>query len=100
MNVHASPIALAVRAPDPEVQWWRTAVGEEELAKITESIRAERISGGVVTRQLEEAIGAALGVPYVYFENTEGGHSNDADPVMTARRWALHYVFLAQQLME
>ncbi len=42
----------------------------------------------------------AMGVPYLYYENTDGGHSNDADPVMNARRWALHYVYLAQQLMD
>ncbi|MDY7232572.1 prolyl oligopeptidase family serine peptidase [Hyalangium rubrum] len=42
----------------------------------------------------------AMGLPYLYYENTDGGHSNDADPVMNARRWALHYVYLAQQLMD
>ena len=41
-----------------------------------------------------------LGYPYLYFENTFGGHSNDADPEMNARRWAFHYVYLAQKLMD
>jgi prolyl oligopeptidase len=42
----------------------------------------------------------ALGLPYLYYENTDGGHSNDADPLLNARRWALHYVYLARQLMD
>jgi prolyl oligopeptidase len=42
----------------------------------------------------------AMGRPYLYFENTDGGHSNDADPLLNARRWALHHVYLAQQLMD
>ena len=42
----------------------------------------------------------SLGYPYLYFENTFGGHSNDADPEMNARRWAFHYVYLAQKLMD
>jgi prolyl oligopeptidase len=41
-----------------------------------------------------------MGLPYLYFENTDGGHSNDADPLLNARRWALHHVYLAQQLMD
>ncbi len=42
----------------------------------------------------------ALGQPYLYYENTDGGHSNDADPLLNARRWALHYVYLSQQLVD
>jgi len=42
----------------------------------------------------------AMGLPYLYFENTDGGHSNDSDPMLNARRWALHHVYLAQQLMD
>lgn len=42
----------------------------------------------------------ALGVPYLYYENTFGGHANDADPELNARRWARHYVYLAQKLMK
>jgi prolyl oligopeptidase len=30
----------------------------------------------------------AEGHPALYYENTEGGHSNDSDPVMNAERWA------------
>jgi prolyl oligopeptidase len=36
----------------------------------------------------------------IYFEDTAGGHSYDADPAANARRWARHYVYLAQRLME
>jgi len=43
---------------------------------------------------------AQLGAPYLYFENTIGGHSNDADPALNAERWARHYVYLAQKLMD
>jgi prolyl oligopeptidase len=36
----------------------------------------------------------------VYFEDTAGGHSYDADPAANARRWARHYVYLAQRLID
>jgi prolyl oligopeptidase len=42
----------------------------------------------------------ALGYPYMYYENTFGGHANDADPELNARRWARHYVYLSQKLMD
>jgi len=41
-----------------------------------------------------------LGKPYLYYENTFGGHANDADPELNARRWARHYVYLTQKLMD
>jgi prolyl oligopeptidase len=41
-----------------------------------------------------------LGAPYLYYENTFGGHSNDADPELNAERWARHYVYLSQKLMD
>ncbi len=41
-----------------------------------------------------------LGDPYLYYENTFGGHANDADPELNARRWARHYVYLTQKLMD
>jgi prolyl oligopeptidase len=43
---------------------------------------------------------AELGSPYIYYENTFGGHSNDADPAMNADRWAKHYIYLTQKLMD
>ena len=42
----------------------------------------------------------AMGIPYLYYEQTFGGHANDADPELNARRWARHYVYLAQKLMD
>ncbi|MFZ5721427.1 MAG: prolyl oligopeptidase family serine peptidase [Pseudomonadota bacterium] len=42
----------------------------------------------------------AMGIPYLYYEQTFGGHANDADPALNARRWARHYVYLAQKLMD
>jgi prolyl oligopeptidase len=42
----------------------------------------------------------SLGDPYLYYENTFGGHANDADPDLNARRWARHYVYLAEKLMD
>jgi prolyl oligopeptidase len=41
-----------------------------------------------------------LGLPYLYFEDTMGGHSYDADPSANAQRWARHYVYLSQKLMD
>jgi prolyl oligopeptidase len=43
---------------------------------------------------------AAMNGPYIYYENTFGGHSNDADPNMNAERWARHYLYLTQKLMD
>jgi len=43
---------------------------------------------------------AEIGAPYIYYENTFGGHSNDADPAMNADRWAKHYIYLTQKLMD
>jgi prolyl oligopeptidase len=65
---------------------------------ITTNTRDDRVHPGHARKfaaRLE-----AMGYPYLYFENTLGGHSNDADPRMNARRWALHYVYLAQKLMD
>jgi prolyl oligopeptidase len=42
----------------------------------------------------------SFGDPYLFYENTFGGHANDADPELNARRWARHYVYLTQKLMD
>ena len=42
----------------------------------------------------------SLGDPVLYYENTFGGHANDADPELNARRWARHYVYLSRKLMD
>ncbi len=41
-----------------------------------------------------------LGDGALYYENTFGGHANDADPGLNARRWARHYVYLSEKLMD
>ena len=41
-----------------------------------------------------------FGYDPIYFEDTSGGHSYDADPEKNARRWARHYVYFSQQLMD
>lgn len=40
----------------------------------------------------------AMGYPALYFEETNGGHSNDSDPLLNSQRWARHYVYLARAL--
>ena len=65
---------------------------------ITTNTRDDRVHPGHARKfaaRLE-----AQGHDHLYFEDTAGGHSNDADPVANARRWARHYVYLAQQLMD
>ncbi|MDI6625646.1 MAG: prolyl oligopeptidase family serine peptidase [Brevundimonas sp.] len=65
---------------------------------ITTNTRDDRVHPGHARKfaaRLE-----AMGHDHVYYEETAGGHSNDADPVANARRWARHYVYLAQQLMD
>uniref|UniRef100_UPI003516370A prolyl oligopeptidase family serine peptidase n=1 Tax=Brevundimonas sp. TaxID=1871086 RepID=UPI003516370A len=65
---------------------------------ITTNTRDDRVHPGHARKfaaRLEDQ-----GHDHLYFEDTAGGHSNDADPVANARRWARHYVYLAQQLMD
>jgi prolyl oligopeptidase len=65
---------------------------------ITTNTRDDRVHPGH-SRKFAARL-AAQGQDHLYFEDTSGGHSNDADPVANARRWARHYVYLAQQLMD
>ncbi|MBI1197824.1 MAG: prolyl oligopeptidase family serine peptidase [Phenylobacterium sp.] len=65
---------------------------------ITTNTRDDRVHPGHA-RKFAAAL-AALGDPYLYYEQTFGGHANDADPELNARRWARHYVYLAQKLMD
>ncbi|HEX5377118.1 MAG TPA: prolyl oligopeptidase family serine peptidase [Phenylobacterium sp.] len=67
-------------------------------AYITTNTRDDRVHPGHARKfaaRLE-----AMGVPYLYYEQTFGGHANDADPELNARRWARHYVYLAQKLID
>lgn len=65
---------------------------------ITTNTRDDRVHPGHARKfaaRLE-----VMGHDHLYYEETAGGHSNDADPVANAKRWARHYVYLAQQLMD
>lgn len=42
----------------------------------------------------------SLGYPYLYYENTDGGHAAGANLLETARRATLEYIYLARQLMD
>ena len=65
---------------------------------ITTNTRDDRVHPGHA-RKFAARLGD-MGHDHLYYEETAGGHSNDADPVANARRWARHYVYLAQQLMD
>ncbi|WP_087141404.1 prolyl oligopeptidase family serine peptidase [Brevundimonas diminuta] len=65
---------------------------------ITTNTRDDRVHPGHA-RKFAARLGDQ-GHDHLYFEDTAGGHSNDADPVANARRWARHYVYLSQQLMD
>jgi prolyl oligopeptidase len=42
----------------------------------------------------------SLGYPYLYYENTDGGHAAGANLLESARRASLEYVYLIRQLMD
>jgi prolyl oligopeptidase len=65
---------------------------------ITTNTRDDRVHPGHA-RKFAAAL-EALGKPYLYYEQTFGGHANDADPELNARRWARHYVYLYEKLMD
>lgn len=65
---------------------------------LTTNTRDDRVHPGHA-RKLAARLGD-MGYDHLYYEDTAGGHSNDADPVANARRWARHYVYLSQQLMD
>ncbi len=65
---------------------------------LTTNTRDDRVHPGHA-RKFAARLGDQ-GHDHLYFEDTAGGHSNDADPVANARRWARHYVYLSQQLMD
>lgn len=65
---------------------------------ITTNTRDDRVHPGHA-RKFAARLGA-MGYDRLYYEETAGGHSNEADPLANARRWARHYTYLAQQLMD
>jgi perosamine synthetase len=48
-----------------KISWWRTSFGEEEIQRISESIRNECISQGKVTARFEQKLSEFLEVEYV-----------------------------------
>ena len=71
---------------------------EYPRAYITTNTRDDRVHPGHA-RKFAARLGDQ-GHNHLYYEETSGGHSNDADPVANARRWARHYTYLSQQLMD
>jgi prolyl oligopeptidase len=67
-------------------------------AYITTNTRDDRVHPGHARKFAAKL--EAMGAPYLYYEQTFGGHANDADPELNARRWARHYVYLAQKLID
>ena len=65
---------------------------------ITTNTRDDRVHPGHARKFAARL--QAMGYPALYYENTEGGHSNDSDPVVNAERWARHYTYLARALMD
>jgi prolyl oligopeptidase len=63
---------------------------------VTTNTRDDRVHPGHA-RKLAARL-QTMGHPALYFENTEGGHSNDSDPILNSERWARHYVYLARTL--
>ena len=68
------------------------------LAYITTSTKDDRVHPGHARKFA--AMLAKLGAPYLYYENTDGGHANGADPTANAKRWGMHYTYLTRQLMD
>ena len=65
---------------------------------VTTNTRDDRVHPGHARKFAAKM--EATGHPVLYYENTFGGHSNDADPELNARRWARHYVYLSRKLMD
>jgi prolyl oligopeptidase len=65
---------------------------------ITTNTEDDRVHPGHARKFAAEL--EALGDPYLFYENTFGGHANDADPELNARRWARHYVYLSRKLVD
>ena len=47
------------------IPWWRINFSEDDIKKVSESIRNEKMSMGSVTEEFEHQMGKALDVPYV-----------------------------------
>jgi perosamine synthetase len=47
------------------IPWWRTTIADEDISRVVSAIRAEHVSMGPVTAQLEQRLADALDVPFV-----------------------------------
>lgn len=65
---------------------------------ITTNMRDDRVHPGHARKFAARM--QAMGYEALYYENTDGGHSNDSDPLLNAERWARHYVYLSQALAD
>lgn len=87
-----------------EAQWIAAYSGYQNLQPgkdypvpyITTNTRDDRVHPGHARKFAARM--QSLGYEALYYENTDGGHSNDSDPILNSERWARHYVYLAQQL--
>ncbi|QWR77163.1 DegT/DnrJ/EryC1/StrS family aminotransferase [Candidatus Magnetomonas plexicatena] len=48
-----------------KISWWRVNFGDNEIGKISESVKRECFSQGPVTEEFERGVSAMLNVPYV-----------------------------------
>lgn len=48
-----------------KISWWRTSFGDEDIQKVTDSIRNENISQGKVSEEFEALLANKLNVPHV-----------------------------------
>ena len=65
---------------------------------IETSTRDDRVHPGHARKYAARM--AELGIPFLYYENIEGGHAAAANLNETARRRALEYTYLMRQLMD
>ncbi len=87
-----------------EAKWIAAYSGDQNLRKdmkypevyITTNTHDDRVHPGHARKFAARL--QAMGYPALYFEETNGGHSNDSDPVLNSQRWARHYIYLARQL--
>jgi prolyl oligopeptidase len=75
----------------------RPGVGYPEPFFVT-STKDDRVHPGHARKMAAKM--AAIGLPFLYYENLEGGHSAAANLQERARRHALEFTYLAQKLMD
>ena len=63
---------------------------------VTTNTRDDRVHPGHARKLVARLL--MSGHPVLYYEETNGGHSNDSDPILNSQRWARHYVYLARSL--